>query len=169
MFNFTSTNHNKKRNVSTRQCPGRATPPTPPPPASIPHTPSTTPSMVRGQPRTVASNLKTPEVGDRTSLARIVMEGVGMGAGAAIGRSIVERGFQSLTTPSQQNDTIGLSSVSEKHPSTSIVPPPLHDDCECHIESYQLCVRNKSGQCDYTDCKKMYDDYVSCVMAHPIT
>lgn len=160
MFNFTSTNHNKKRNVSTRP---------PPPPASIPHTPSTTPSMVRGQRGTVASNLKTPEVGDRTSLARIVMEGVGMGAGAAIGRSIVERGFQSLTTPSQQNDTIGLSSVSEKQPSTSIVSPPLPDECEFHFESYRLCVRNDSGICNYNDCKKMYDDYLSCVMTHPIT
>jgi hypothetical protein len=101
-------------------------------------------------------------------MSRIVMEGVGMGAGAAIGRSIVERGFQSLTTPSQNTDIQTLSNVSEKQPNSSIVPP-LHDDCEFYIKSYYLCLRNESGICDYKDCKKIYDDYVSCVMTHPIT
>ena len=152
MFNITSTNRNKKRNVSTRP-----PPPTPPPPTSIPHTPS---------------------------MSRIVMEGLGMGAGSAMGRSIVDRGFQSSPSPSQNTAIHPLSSVLGGKDSPPLPTgwgdspplqtgwgdsPPLPYDCECHIESYRLCIRNESGQCDYNHCKKMYDDYVSCVMAHPIT
>ncbi len=176
MLNFTSMNQRKNQTHTARLPPLKTPTPTPPPPKPIPTPPPPSTSIVRtvleGVGFGVGSSigrsiveqgfnaLRTDTVSSPAKQLHAPSGHVTPSSSTGLRPPDLESNAL-LTTPATLPATVSLPSrisESEKSP----------DDCESHIESYGLCIKNKSGTVDYRDCEKMYDDYINCITIHPI-
>lgn len=102
--------------------------------------------------KSVPRSLPPQTLPNHSSITRSVLEGVGMGAGSAIGRSIVEQGFDSISRSISPPDDAKINKNSLKN-----------EPCNIHIDAYYKCIHNLDGTYEYNNCKTMYDNYLECV------
>lgn len=98
-----------------------------------------------------------PSRSNSSSITRSVLEGVGIGAGSAIGRSIIDQGFDSISRlwkriPDKIDKLV-----------KQIETPIHHDVCKYHIEEYYKCIHNVDGTSEYDNCRILYDNYLECI------
>ena len=102
-----------------------------------------------------------PVKSNQNSITRSVLEGVGLGAGSAIGRSIVERGFDSITRMSKSPDETIIRDVEDQDGESIKI---LRKMAEGRLEEYYKCIHNIDGTSEYDNCKILYDKYLECTV-----